>query len=165
MPEEGIDLSPPSQLLISFEIAHLSTLFVSEGVTKFWLTGGEPTPLASFRQNGLRELCVATNGIFLPRMLDPMLEAGLTGINLSMDTLDPFQFETMTRKTSKGLEGVMKSIDRILQMKELQVNDDRITVDRELLDLIEYAVKRKKAKHAGMTELASMNRPLIFIGV
>jgi GTP 3',8-cyclase len=46
-----------------------------------------------------------------------MVEAGLTGVNLSLDTLDPFQFQIMTRR--KGFDAVMKSIDRILEMKEL----------------------------------------------
>jgi cyclic pyranopterin phosphate synthase len=46
-----------------------------------------------------------------------MVEAGLTGINLSLDTLDPFQFQIMTRR--KGFEAVMKSIERILEMNRL----------------------------------------------
>ena len=46
-----------------------------------------------------------------------MVEAGLTGVNLSLDTLDPFQFQIMTRR--KGFEAVMKSIERILEMNRL----------------------------------------------
>lgn len=129
MPEEGIDLSPPSHLLTTAEIVYLSTLFVSEGVTKIRLTGGEPTvrkdivslvqAIGKLRQNGLRELCLTTNGISLLRKLDPMVEAGLTGVNLSLDTLDPFQFQIMTRRSSQGLEAVKKSIDRILEMNRM----------------------------------------------
>lgn len=129
MPEEGIDLSPPSHLLTTAEIVYLSSLFVSEGVTKIRLTGGEPTvrkdivplmqAIGKLRQNGLRELCLTTNGISLLRKLDPMVEAGLTGVNLSLDTLDPFQFQVMTRKSSQGLEAVRKSIDRILEMNRM----------------------------------------------
>ncbi|KAJ5924083.1 hypothetical protein N7466_008270 [Penicillium verhagenii] len=127
MPEEGVELSPPARLLTSPEIVYLSSLFISQGVTKIRLTGGEPTvrkdivPLmqriGQLRQNGLRELCLTTNGISLYRKLDPMVEAGLTGVNLSLDTLDPFQFQIMTRR--KGFEAVMKSIDRILEMNKL----------------------------------------------
>src|SRR6185312_7504896 len=43
MPEEGIELSPTERLLTSPEIVYLSSLFVSQGVTKIRLTGGEPT--------------------------------------------------------------------------------------------------------------------------
>lgn len=127
MPEEGVPLSPPSHLLTTPEITYLSSLFVSEGVTKIRLTGGEPTirqdiiplmhSIGDLRRQGLRELCITTNGIALHRKLDSMAEAGLTGVNLSLDTLDPFQFQIMTRR--KGFEVVMKSMDRILEMNRL----------------------------------------------
>ncbi|KAL9111714.1 MAG: hypothetical protein Q9187_007893 [Circinaria calcarea] len=127
MPEEGVPLSPQSHLLTTPEITYLSTLFVSQGVTKIRLTGGEPTirrdilPLmhniGALRSGGLKELCLTTNGIALHRKLDSMVEAGLTGVNLSLDTLDPFQFQIMTRR--KGFEAVMKSVDRILEMNKL----------------------------------------------
>ena len=127
MPEEGVPLSPPSHLLTTSEISYLSALFVSQGVTKIRLTGGEPTirkdivPLmrriGNLRSNGLKELCLTTNGIALHRKLDSMAEAGLSGVNLSLDTLDPFQFQIMTRR--KGFDAVIRSIDRILEMNKL----------------------------------------------
>jgi len=127
MPEEGVPQSPPPDLLTTPEIFLLSSLFVSQGVTKIRLTGGEPTvrrdilplmhQIGSLRPHGLRELCLTTNGISLHRKLDSMVEAGLTGVNLSLDTLDPWQFQIMTRR--KGFEAVMKSIERILEMNEL----------------------------------------------
>lgn len=127
MPEEGVPLSPLSHLLTTPEISYLSSLFVSQGVTKIRLTGGEPTirpdilplmhAIGGLRRDGLQELCITTNGITLRRKLDSMVDAGLTGVNLSLDTLDPFQFQIMTRRM--GFEAVMKSIDRILQMNRL----------------------------------------------
>ena len=127
MPEEGVPQSPPAELLTTPEIFMLSSLFVSQGVTKIRLTGGEPTvrhdilplmhQIGSLRSQGLRELCLTTNGISLHRKLDSMVEAGLTGVNLSLDTLDPWQFQIMTRR--KGFEAVMKSIERILEMNKL----------------------------------------------
>lgn len=127
MPEEGVPLSPPSHLLTTPEITYLSSLFVSEGVTKIRLTGGEPTirhdivplmrSIGDLRRQGLRELCITTNGIALHRKLDSMAEAGLTGVNLSLDTLDALQFQIMTRR--KGFEAVMKSMDRIVEMNRL----------------------------------------------
>jgi cyclic pyranopterin phosphate synthase len=127
MPEEGVSLSPPAHLLTTPEIVYVSSLFVSQGVQKIRLTGGEPTvrkdiiplmqAIGDLRRDGLRELCLTTNGLTLPRKLDAMAEAGLTGVNLSLDTLDPFQFQIMTRR--KGFDAVMKSIDRILEMNKL----------------------------------------------
>lgn len=153
MPEEGVELSPQPRLLTSPEILYLSALFVSQGVTKIRLTGGEPTvrkdivPLmqgiGKLRQNGLRELCLTTNGISLHRKLDPMVEAGLTGVNLSLDTLDPFQFQIITRR--KGFDMVMKSIDRILELNKagagikLKINCVvmRGMNDREIIPFVE----------------------------
>ncbi|OAL45131.1 molybdenum cofactor biosynthesis prote [Pyrenochaeta sp. DS3sAY3a] len=130
MPEEGIPLSPSANMLTTPEIFYLSSLFVSQGVTKIRLTGGEPTvrrdiiplmqQIGSLRPKGLRELALTTNGISLHRKLDAMVESGLTGINLSLDTLDPFQFQIMTRR--KGFDAVMKSIDRVLEMNKLGAN-------------------------------------------
>ncbi|KAI1432327.1 molybdenum cofactor biosynthesis protein 1 B [Xylaria sp. CBS 124048] len=127
MPEEGVPLSPSKDLLTTPEIIMLSSLFVSQGVTKIRLTGGEPTvrkdilplmkQIGALRPQGLRELCLTTNGLVLYRKLDGMIEAGLTGLNLSLDTLDPWQFQIMTRR--KGFEMVMKSIERVLELNKL----------------------------------------------
>jgi cyclic pyranopterin phosphate synthase len=126
MPEEGVPLSPPAHMLTTPEIVYLASLFVSQGVTKIRLTGGEPTirkdilplmqAIGNTRRDGLRELCLTTNGISLHRKLDSMAEAGLTGVNLSLDTLDPFQFQIMTRR--KGFDAVMKSIAQIEEMNK-----------------------------------------------
>ncbi|CZR58377.1 probable molybdenum cofactor biosynthesis protein 1 B [Phialocephala subalpina] len=127
MPEEGVPQSPAPDLLTTPEIYMLSSVFVNQGVTKIRLTGGEPTvrrdilplmqQIGSLRSKGLRELCLTTNGVTLHRKLDGMVEAGLTGVNLSLDTLDPWQFQIMTRR--KGFEAVMKSMNRILEMNKL----------------------------------------------
>ncbi|KZL67013.1 molybdenum cofactor biosynthesis protein 1 b [Colletotrichum incanum] len=124
MPEEGVPLSPTSELLTTPEIVLLSSVFVSQGVTKIRLTGGEPTvrrdivplmhQIGALRPHGLRELCLTTNGLSLHRKLDSMVEAGLTGVNLSLDTLDPHMFQIMTRRN--GFDAVKKSIDRIFEL-------------------------------------------------
>lgn len=127
MPSEGIQLSPDREILTTPEIYYLSALFVSQGVSKIRLTGGEPTvrkdivPLmqriGSLRRNGLKELALTTNGISLHRKLDEMVEAGLTGVNISLDTLDPLQFPLLTRRN--GFNAVMKSINRVQELNKL----------------------------------------------
>ena len=72
-----------------------------------------------------------------------MVEAGLTGVNLSLDTLDPFQFQIMTRR--KGFDAVMRSIDRVLELNKagagikLKINCVvmRGLNDREIVPFIE----------------------------
>ncbi|KAI9730256.1 MAG: hypothetical protein M1834_006020 [Cirrosporium novae-zelandiae] len=130
MPEEGVPLSPPPSLLTTPEIVYLSSLFVSQGVNKIRLTGGEPTirkdiiplmtQIGELRRNGLEELCLTTNGVSLHRKLDSLVSAGLTGVNLSLDTLDPFQFQLMARRNA--FPAVMKSLSRILEMNRLGAN-------------------------------------------
>lgn len=120
-------LSPDRELLTTPEIIMLSSIFISQGVNKIRLTGGEPTvrrdilplmhQLGALRPYGLKQLCITTNGISLHRKLDSMIESGLTGVNLSLDTLDPWQFQIMTRR--KGFDAVQKSIDRVLELNKL----------------------------------------------
>ncbi|KAK4632878.1 Molybdenum cofactor biosynthesis protein 1 [Fulvia fulva] len=127
MPEEGIRLSPNRDILTTAEIYYLSALFVNQGVNKIRLTGGEPTvrkdivplmqQLGTLRRNGLKEIALTTNAISLHRKLDDMVEAGLTGVNISLDTLDPHQFVLLTRR--QGFEAVMKSINKVLEMNKL----------------------------------------------
>ncbi|KAI0389825.1 molybdenum cofactor biosynthesis prote [Xylariaceae sp. FL0594] len=158
MPEEGVPLSPPKELLTTPEIVMLSSLFVSQGVTKIRLTGGEPTvrrdilplmkQIGALQTQGLRELCLTTNGIALHRKLDGMVEAGLTGVNLSLDTLDPWQFQIMTRR--KGFDAVMRSIERILELNKhgagikLKINSVvmRGVNDREIIPFVEMTRER-----------------------
>lgn len=154
---EGVTLSPPESILTTPEIVHLASLFVQEGVSKIRLTGGEPTvrrdiiplmqQLNSLRPAGLKELCITSNGIALERKLDAMVEAGLTGLNLSLDTLDPFLFTIITRRN--GFEAVQRCISRVLQMNKagaglkLKINVVVIrgTNDQEILPFVELARK------------------------
>lgn len=158
MPEEGVPLSPPRELLTTPEIVMLSSLFVSQGVTKIRLTGGEPTvrrdivplmrQIGALRAHGLRELCLTTNGLSLHRKLDAMVEAGLTGVNLSLDTLDPWQFQLMTRRA--GFAAVQKSIDRIFELKRagaaIRFKINCVVMrglnDREILPFVELTRER-----------------------
>lgn len=108
MPEEGVPLTPNDQLLTTDEILRLARLFVSQGVTKIRLTGGEPTirpdlidivrGLDQLRGLGLQSLGITTNGLALKRKLPALKESGLDTINISLDTLDRHMFEIMTRR-------------------------------------------------------------------
>ena len=127
MPADGVPLSPTPTQLTTPEILLLSSLFVSQGVDKIRLTGGEPTvrkdivplmqELGNLRSRGLKELCITSNGLALRSKLEGMLDAGLTGVNLSLDTLEPGLFEIMTRR--RGFERVLATMDRVLDMNRM----------------------------------------------
>lgn len=122
MPADGVELTPSPQLLTNAEILQLANLFVSSGVDKIRLTGGEPTVrkdiedicLGLSELKGLRTLTMTTNGIALARKLPKLKECGLTSVNISLDTLVPAKFEFMTRR--KGLEKVMNSINAAIDL-------------------------------------------------
>eukprot|EP01127_Copromyxa_protea_P019238 TRINITY_DN6195_c0_g1_i2.p1 TRINITY_DN6195_c0_g1~~TRINITY_DN6195_c0_g1_i2.p1 ORF type:complete len:381 (+),score=38.52 TRINITY_DN6195_c0_g1_i2:32-1174(+) len=121
MPEEGVELQPTDQLLTTEEIVRLAKIFASEGVDKIRLTGGEPTvrkdiveliqELGNIPQ--IKILALTTNGIVLPRKLPKLVHAGLNAVNISLDTMDPFKFQIITRRL--GFEQVLKSIDLALE--------------------------------------------------
>jgi len=122
MPAEGVELTPSPQLLTKTEILRLANLFVSSGVTKIRLTGGEPTVRKDIEDiclelsnlKGLKTLSMTTNGIALTRKLPKLKDCGLTSLNISLDTLVPAKFEFMTRR--KGHEKVLNSIDAAIDL-------------------------------------------------
>ncbi|BFZ63269.1 hypothetical protein YB2330_004390 [Saitoella coloradoensis] len=148
MPEEGIELSPPEHLLTTDEILKIAEVFVGQGVTKIRLTGGEPTVrkdivqlverLGRLKEKGLKELAMTSNGIALARKLPALVKGGLTHLNLSLDTLDPFKYQMMARR--KGLEAVLKCIDTALALgvQPLKINSVviRNVNDAEILDFV-----------------------------
>lgn len=154
MPEEGVELSPTSKLLTSDEIVEIARLFVSQGVTKIRLTGGEPTVrkdiidlvrrLGELRPLGLREIAMTSNGIALGRKLEQLKAHGLTHLNLSLDTLDPHTFEIMTRR--RGLEAVLRTVDRALELGYDPVKINTVVMRsinlREVNDFIELTRTR-----------------------
>lgn len=104
MPEE-IVFRPSAELMQDDEILTLVRLFTSLGFDKIRLTGGEPTirlNVVSLVQQiastpGVRTLTMTTNGVLLSRMAQPLAQAGLQRVNISLDTLDPEKFQTLTR--------------------------------------------------------------------
>ncbi|KAK7058539.1 hypothetical protein VNI00_002175 [Paramarasmius palmivorus] len=142
MPEEGVELTPSPQLLSNEEVLRLAELFVKSGVRKIRLTGGEPTirkgildiitGLNQLRQHGLESIAMTTNGIALHRRLPQYIEAGLTHLNLSLDTLDPFKFELMTKR--RGHDAVLKTLDTALSSTELQTVKLNVVVVKGLND-------------------------------
>ncbi|KAI0275140.1 hypothetical protein BC834DRAFT_921278 [Gloeopeniophorella convolvens] len=142
MPSEGVQLSPNSDILTDDEIIRLATLFVRSGVTKIRLTGGEPTVrknivglvsrLSGLREHGLESIGMTTNGLVLHRYLDDLISNGLTHVNISLDTLDPFKFEIMTRRM--GHEAVMRSLQMALKSSYLRSVKLNVVVIRGLND-------------------------------
>jgi len=122
MPAEGVELTPKSELLSHDEIIRIADLFVTSGVNKIRLTGGEPTIRKDIEDiclhlsglKGLKTLAMTTNGIVLSKKLPKLKECGLNALNISLDTLVPAKFEFMTRR--KGHSKVLESIDAAVEL-------------------------------------------------
>ena len=116
MPEEGIKLFRHEEILTFNEIAGFTKVAVSKGVTKVRITGGEPlvrkgiTALVRMISDikGIKDLSMTTNGILLKQYANELSAAGLQRINISLDTIDPEKFKTITRNgnVSEVLEGI-----------------------------------------------------------
>lgn len=104
MPED-MTFRPGKELMQDDELLSLVRLFGSLGFDKFRLTGGEPTVRAHVvdlvreicATPGVQQLTMTTNGVLLPRLAAPLKAAGLQRVNISLDTLDPVRFNTLTR--------------------------------------------------------------------
>ena len=114
---ENMKFLPRASLLSLEEIIQVGRCFVDLGVTKIRITGGEPLHrrdiLKVFRELGeledLRDLTLTTNGTQLTRFAADLRSAGVTRINISLDTLRPERFRALTR--NGRLEQVLAGID------------------------------------------------------
>ena len=103
MSEEMV-FQPNDELLTTAEICRLVQIFARLGVDKIRLTGGEPTihpdliPIVQgIRAAGITRISMTTNGLRLTDLAQPLKEAGLERVNVSVDTLDPDRFHRVTR--------------------------------------------------------------------
>src|SRR6266403_370922 len=103
------------------ELDRLATIFLSLGIRKIRITGGEPLVrngvedyIARLHALGVEDLSMTTNGHLLAERCDRLIAAGLRRINISLDSLDPARFERITRTKSfttvmGGIEAAQKS--------------------------------------------------------
>ncbi|KAG8223502.1 hypothetical protein J437_LFUL004970 [Ladona fulva] len=110
MPADGVTLTHKSKLLTSDEVIRLANLFVRQGVRKIRLTGGEPTlrkdlvdiVRAISALDGKPKVSMTTNGVTLSRVLPELYHAGLSSINISLDSLRPERYGQITRTIVKN---------------------------------------------------------------
>ncbi len=106
MPAEGMPWLAKDDLLTYEEITRFSRICLGLGVTGIRLTGGEPTvradlPVLVRMLSELRlglDLSLTTNGLKLVAMAEELRDAGLTRVNVSLDTLDPVRFHQIARR-------------------------------------------------------------------
>ena len=105
MPEEGVCKKNHAEMLTEEEMIMAVEAAASLGITKLRITGGEPLVKKNIVSicrraaavEGIREVCLTTNGVLLPQMARQLREAGVKRLNPSLDTLNPEKYAYITR--------------------------------------------------------------------
>ena len=127
---EDMTFLPKKEVLSLEELDRLYSAFVRNGVEKLRLTGGEPLVRRNImwliermgrhlESGALKELTITTNGSQLAKYAEDLYRFGMRRVNVSIDTLDPEKFATITRwgKLDKVLDGVKAAKDAGLEVK------------------------------------------------
>jgi cyclic pyranopterin phosphate synthase len=138
---------PRPELLTPDEIVLLAEAFVARGVTRIRLTGGEPLVRRDIAEivprigalRGLDEVTLTTNGMLLDRHAAMLAAGGVARVNVSLDTLDPEAFRSITRggAIERVLAGIAAARSAGLAVKINMVAQRAINQD-QLLPMIGY---------------------------
>ncbi|HEV2362599.1 MAG TPA: GTP 3',8-cyclase MoaA [Caulobacteraceae bacterium] len=151
---EHMQFLPKAQVLTLEELDRIASVFISLGVTKIRLTGGEPLVRKGFMSlveslsrrlgdGGLRELALTTNGSRLAQFAGQLADAGVRRVNVSMDTLRPDIFRRLTRggdlaKVQEGIEAA-RAAGLEVKINVVALKDDNA---EEIPELIAWAHAR-----------------------
>ena len=148
MPEDGICKKAHEDMLTEDEMITAVEAAASLGITKLRITGGEPLVkknIVSICRRaaavpGIREVCLTTNGTLLPQLARPLVDAGVSRVNISLDTLDAEKFRYISRcgELSQAADGIRAALDAGFEKVKLNAvliggfNDDEIPALAEL---------------------------------
>ena len=148
MPADGIPKRDHRDVCSVEELVEIARAAVDCGVRKVRLTGGEPLVRRGILEicrgiaaiPGVEELCLTTNGLALPQLAGPLKEAGVSRLNISLDTLRPDRYACITRvgRLEEAFRGLKAAAEAGFTGTKLNVvlmkgfNDDEIP---DFLDL------------------------------
>ncbi len=149
---DDMQFMPRAQLLTLEEISQIGKAFVDLGVNKIRITGGEPLTRRNIVSvfgslgdlDGLDDLTITTNATLLEKYAQSLKQAGVTRINVSLDTLKADRFKKITRNGK--LEKTLKGIDAALKVGFQKIKLNTVIMknhnDDEILDLVNYVRER-----------------------
>ena len=145
MPEDGVCQMDHDEILRIEDIERLVKVAAGIGIKSIRLTGGEPlvrkgvVDLVDSITNidGIENVSMTTNGVLLPAMAEDLKRAGLSRVNISLDTLDPEQFKYVTRVGK--LEDTLAGIDAALECGFDPVKVNAVTVKSLNQDFLAFA--------------------------
>jgi cyclic pyranopterin phosphate synthase len=149
MPKEAMEWQPKSEILTYEEIVYLTEIFVSLGITKLRVTGGEPMVRRDVeslierlaRIEGVEDLAMTTNAHFLRGRAQGLKDAGLERITVSLDSLTPDRFALLTGRNelAQVLDGIDAAIEAGLQPVKVNCVAIRGINDDQALRFAEFA--------------------------
>lgn len=154
MPAEGLPWLKKADILTYEEITRIARIAVDIGIEQIRLTGGEPLVRRDVPElvrelhtiEGLRSISITTNGILLKQQAKALAEAGLTRINVSLDSLVREKFAQLTRRDQmdRVLEG-LEEVERYPSITPIKINAVAIRdfSEEDVLEFVRFA--RKKA--------------------
>ena len=149
MPHDEYEWIDKKEILTFEEITRLARLFARLGVDKIRLTGGEPlmrrnlelliAQLSSIE--GIKDICVTTNGSLLADKVAGFKAAGLKRINVSVDTLKPEKFKEICKRgdLDKVLEGLFAARKQGLHPIKVNAVIERGVNDDDIVELVEFS--------------------------
>tara|TARA_B100000035_G_scaffold65972_1_gene53744 strand:- start:8748 stop:9647 length:900 start_codon:yes stop_codon:yes gene_type:complete len=149
---EQMNFLPKRELLTLEEINRIASIFISMGVEKIRITGGEPlvrknidTLFKNLSKNkDLKELTLTTNASQLKKKAEMLKASGIKRINISLDSLNLLNFKKMTR--TGDLRNVLDGIEHAQNIGLKQIKLNTVIMkginDHEIFDLIEFAINK-----------------------
>lgn len=165
VPPEGISWMDHDTILSYEEILRIIRVAAQKGLTKIRITGGEPLirkGVVDFiseigRIEGIKDLAMTTNAVFLKEYALPLYNAGLRRLNISLDSLKPEKFYRMTRGNVfwRVWEGIEKALEIGFHPIKLNAVLQRGENDDEVIDFVKMTLD--KPFHVRFIEYMPMN--------
>lgn len=145
MPEEGVCQKRHEDMLREEEMIQAVEAAASLGIRKVRITGGEPLVKKNIvsicekvsQIEGIVETCLTTNGTLLPSLAKPLWDAGVSRLNISLDTLDKDKYKYITRRDE--LDKVFEGIETALEIGYKRIKINTVLIggfnDDEIADL------------------------------
>lgn len=150
LPKQFKDFREPESWLRFDEIVQVINVFSELGVSRVRITGGEPLVRKDLpelvtrlhRLDGIDDLSLSTNAVQLGRHAQALKEAGVSRLNVSLDSLDPVKFQQITAgKLHKVLDGLMSARDAGFSPVKINMVVMKGVNDDEVNDMVDFCIE------------------------
>jgi len=172
MPPQGVTFKPHSSILRYEEIIKIVEVGTELGIKKVRITGGEPLVrqgvvdlIKELRKiPALEDITMTTNGVLLPKYAFALKKAGLSRVNISLDSLKPDTYKTITRRDefSQAIEGIKAALEAGLSPVKINTVVMKGLNDSELESFVELT--KDKDLHVRFIEYMPMGETSLLSG-